>query len=264
MLSRFRNYLAIYSGFVSTSFSQAMSFRAHFVLLVVMDMIFYLTHLWSIDILYDHVAVIGSWDRNQLLFFASIMLAINQITMTLVSENYWRFPLMIQTGEFDFSLIRPVNSVFLSFFRVIRPGSLINLAVTGPAVIYFGMQVGLAPWQWAVLPLLILFGFLLQNAIEMVVSCAMFWMIDGTGINFLRIELQQMARWPDQMYPWALRNLLTFVFPILLIGSGPVRWLYDPTDFIPFLEGIGFLLLFWAGLGIFWRLGLRAYESASS
>jgi len=264
MVQRFKTYLSIYAGFMSTSFSQAMSFRAHFFLLVVMDLVFYVTHLWSIDILYNHVSAIGTWDRNQLLFFASIMLAINQLTMTLVSENYWRFPLMIRTGEFDFTLIRPVNSVFISFFRVIRPGSFLNMGFTVPAVIYFGMQVGLDFWQWAALPWLILFGFLLQNSLEMFVSCVMFWMIDGTGINFMRVELQQLARWPDQMYPWALRGALTFIFPILLIGSGPVRWLYNPSDYLPMLEGFGFLLLFWVLLAFFWQMGLRAYESASS
>ena len=120
------------------------------------------------------------------------------------------------------------------------------------------------PWQWALLPFLIFFGFLLQNSIEMAISCAMFWMIDGTGVNFIRIELQQLARWPDYVYPTALRSILTFVFPILLIGSGPVRFLFDPTDFWPFLEAIGFLFLFWVLLSFFWQLGLRAYESASS
>ncbi|OGH00963.1 MAG: hypothetical protein A2600_03710 [Candidatus Lambdaproteobacteria bacterium RIFOXYD1_FULL_56_27] len=264
MGSRIKQYLSIYGSFFSTSFSAAMSFRGHFVLLILMDLVFYYTHLVSIDILYDHIQTIGIWDRQQLLFFASVMLAINQISMTLVSENYWIFPLSIRTGELDFSLIKPVNAVFLSFFRIIRPGSLINVCFTGPAVVYFGLQVGLSPLAWVCLPFAVVGGFLLQNAIEMFLSCAMFWMMDGTGINFIRVELQQLARWPDFVYPRLLRSSLTLVLPVLLIGSGPVRFLLDPTDGWPLVWLVGFLGLFWLLLGFFWRLGLKAYESASS
>ncbi|OFZ74633.1 MAG: hypothetical protein A3K03_12880, partial [Bdellovibrionales bacterium RIFOXYD1_FULL_44_7] len=253
-----------YGAFVSTSFSEAMSFRAHFVLLIVMDLVFYGTHLWSIDILYDHIHLIGTWRREHLLFFASVMLAINQLTMTLVSENYWQFPLMIRTGNFDFHLVKPVSSIFLTFFRTIRPGSMFNMAFTAPAVVYFGLQVDLGFWAWIALPFGIVLGFLLQNSLEMLFSCAMFWMIDGTGVNFIRIEFQQLARWPDFVYPSMLRGALTYLVPVLLIGSAPVRFLLAPSDFWPILGLVVFLLFFWALLGFFWRMGLLAYESASS
>lgn len=264
MLQRLKHYVSVYQSFASTSFSEAMSFRAHFVLLVVMDLFFYISHLWTIDIMFDNIELIGTWTREHLLFFASVMLAINQLTMTLVSENYWRFPLAIRTGAFDFSLVKPINTVFLTFFRIVRPGSLINAFFTIPAVIYFGLQVGLSPLEWAMLPFLIFLGFLLQNSIEMLISCGMFWMIDGTGVNFIRVEFQQLARWPDFVYPRLLRGALIWVLPVLLIGSAPVRFLFDQGDYFPLLGMILAIPVFWALIALFWRLGLRAYESASS
>lgn len=264
MLSRIKHYLSVYQSFASTSFSEAMSFRAHFVLLVLMDLIFYISQLWTIDIVFDNIERIGTWEREQLLFFAAVMLAINQLTMTLVSENYWRFPLSIRTGTFDFSLIKPINTVFLTFFRIVRPGSLLNAGFTLPAVVYFGLQVGLSPLDWALLPLLIILGFLLQNSIEMLISCAMFWMIDGTGVNFIRVEFQQLARWPDFVYPRLLRGFLIWMVPVLLIGSAPVRFLFDKTDYFPLLGLLGAIPIFWALIALFWQLGLKAYESASS
>ncbi|MDT8445342.1 MAG: ABC-2 family transporter protein [bacterium] len=264
MWARLKHYGSVYSSFVSTSFSEAMSFRTHFLLLMFMDIVFYTSHLWSVDIVYDNVELIGPWRREQLLFFASVMLAINQLTMSLVSENYWRFPLAIRTGEFDFTLVKPINSVFLTFFRVVRPGSIANLIYTGPAVVYFGLQVGLEPLDWALLPPLIFAGFLLQNSIEMMISCGMFWMIDGSGVNFIRIELQQLARWPDFVYPRYLRGLLMWVLPILLTGSAPVRFIFDRADRTPLIVMLFAIPLFWALTAYFWQRGLKAYESASS
>ena len=264
MIQRTRYYLHLYYGFISTSFSEAMGFRVHFFLLIIMDLIFYITALASIHIIFQHIDTIGVWKKEQFLFFTSIMLAINQLTMTFVSESFWRFSILIRTGNLDFILIRPANAIFSSFFRIIRPGSMINILFTSSAVIYFGIQVDLSTLSWFLLPLLISLGFLLQIAIELVISCSMFWMLEGTGINFLRMEMQQLARWPDFIYNSIVRRILTLIIPLLLIGSAPVRFLFDPADWTPLAGMIIALFILIGLLSVTWNAGLRAYESASS
>lgn len=264
MIHRLRYYLRLYSAFISTSFTEAMGFRVHFFLLIVMDLIFYMTAFASIEIIFLHVDRIGLWEKEQFLFFTAVMLAINQLTMTFMSESFWRFPLLIRTGNLDFLLIRPANAIFSSFFGIIRPGSMINIFFTSSALIYFGIQVELSPLSWFLLPLLILLGFVLQNAIELVISCSMFWMLEGTGINFLRMEMQQLARWPDFIYNSIIRRILTLLIPLLLIGSAPVRFLFDPTDWFPIGGMILAIFFLIALLRITWSAGLGAYESASS
>jgi len=264
MIQRIGYYLHLYSGFISTSFTEAMGFRVHFFLLIIMDLIFYITALASITIIFMHVETIGVWKKEQFLFFTSVMLAINQLTMTFVSESFWRFSILIRSGNLDFILIRPANAIFSSFFRIIRPGSMINILFTGSAVIYFGIQVHLSTLSWFLLPLFILLGFLLQNAIELVISCSMFWMLEGTGINFLRIEMQQLSRWPDFIYNSIVRRILTLIIPLLLVGSAPVRFLFNPSDWKP-LAGMVLAIFVLIGLLRFsWNAGLRNYESASS
>ena len=264
IFSRIKHYFNVYQGFVITCFIESMNFRLHFVLLILMDLLFYISALASILIIYNHVETIGVWNREQLLFFVAFMLGINQLTMTFVSESYWRFPELIRSGDLDFILLKPIGAVFSVFFRYLRPGSLLNMIFTWGVITYYGLRLNLSVFAWCALPFLLLLGFLLQNAIEMVISCSMFWMLEGSGVNFVRMEMQQLARWPDFIYNKIVSRILMTVLPILLIGSAPVRFLFNINDWIPFMGmGLG-ILLFWGILSFIWQLGLASYESASS
>ena len=192
------------------------------------------------------------------------MLSVNQLAMTFTSESYWRFPELIKRGELDFVLLKPANSIFLTFFRYIRPGSMFNIIFTFPALIYFGVEVGLSNWGWALLPILLVLAFLLQSVIDLLMATSMFWMLEGTGINFLRIELQALSRWPDFIYPGLFRRMLSFGVPVLLIGSAPIRFLLNANDYLPLVVMICMILFLGFLLSIFWKKGLTAYESASS
>lgn len=263
-MSRIKHYLRVYVGFLSTCFVESMSYRLHFFLLIIMDLFFYFSTLASVDILYNHVAMIGPWQREQFLFFVAIMLSVNQLHMTFLSESFWMLPYSLRTGAMDFLLIKPISPLFSTFFRYVRPGSLCNIFVTWSVLIYYGIGAGLNGLDWIALPVVVILGFMLAASIELVIACSMFWMLEGTGINFLRIELQQLARWPDFIYQGFLRRILTIALPVLLIGSAPARFLFNTKDIFPLLGMVLAIIVSWVLLGIAWRAGLNKYESASS
>ena len=261
---RVKHYFQVYSGFLSTCFTQAMSFRIHFVLLIFMDLFFLISALASVNIIYDHVSTIGPWNREQLLFFVSVMLTIHQCHMAFVSENFWIFSSHLRMGTLDFILLKPISSIFSTYMRFIRPGSFVNILICVGAVIYYGIEVDLSGLSWLLLPFGILFGLLLASSLDMVIATSMFWMLEGVGINFLRMQLQELSRWPEFIYGAITSRILTVVVPILLIGNAPVRFLFDHSDWLPFF-GLGVaLILVWVVLYFFWNLGLNIYESASS
>ena len=122
-------YLKVYEKFVSTSISVGVSFRTSFALLLLMDLFFYFSTLLSVNFIYDHIQMIGPWDKNHLLFFISFMLGIDHLHMTLVSESFWELSHSIRTGDLDFALIKPANSIFSVFFRYFRPSTVINIFI---------------------------------------------------------------------------------------------------------------------------------------
>jgi ABC-2 type transport system permease protein len=92
----------------------------------------------------------------------------------------------------------------------------------------------------------------------------MFWTVEAMGINFLRIQVQSLSRWPEFIYRGFANRLFTVGFPILLVGSAPVYFLLDHGRWLWVLAAVGALLVTWGLIGVFWQKGLKAYESASS
>lgn len=263
-LARARHYLLVYREFVATSLAEATSYRTHFVLLIAMQLGFYATSLASVDFLCDHVASVGIWNREQFLFFVAYMLAVDELHMAFISESFWVLGDSIRRGQLDYDLLRPLPFHFVVFFRHVRPASLLLLPVSWAMLGWYGWKAALPVHAWALLPFLLLLSFALVVAFEVLVAAAMFWTVEGTGINFLRMQFQTLSRWPDFIYAPGPRRLFTFVLPILLVGNAPVRFLFDPRD----TALLAFMVPALAGLvlanRLAWGAALARYDSASS
>jgi ABC-2 type transport system permease protein len=220
--------------------------------------------LGTVDFLYDHLALIGDWGKTQFLFFVAFMLAVDQLHMTFVSENFWNFSQDLRTGRLDQVLVQPVNALFPSFFRYVRAASMLNVPVPWVALIYLGRQVGLPALSWWLLPFFVALALVLQVSLEILISMIMFVTVESWGINFLRVQLQSVSRWPSFVYRLPARMFFSTVVPVLLIGSPPVRVLFDPRDPRPLGWVVLATLGIWVVTGWAWRRGLARYESASS
>lgn len=258
------HYWDVYKKFVSTSVAVETSFRTSFILLIFMDIFFFLSTITSVRFIYDHVAMIGPWGKNQLLFFISFMLMIDNLHMMIFSQSFWEFSAHLKTGNLDYIILRPMNTIFSVFLRHFRASSLFITPIFLGNLIYYGLQVKLSPLSWIMLPVFIVLSLILLVVLEFTLSTSMFWVTDGLGINFLRMQFQQLSRWPNFVYQTLTRKVLTFAIPILLIGSAPVHFLLHHNQYSAMLY-----LLLALVLGIFiltklWKLGLRRYDSASS
>jgi ABC-2 type transport system permease protein len=258
-------YWGVYREFLANAFAEASSYRLHFVLLIIMDQLFYFSSLGSVSFIFDHVNVIGPWGRDEFMFFTAFMLAVDHLHMTFISESFWNFSFDLRTGRLDFVLLRPLNTLFSIFFRYIRPATMINFITPWAFLIHFGSAVNLGVGQWVSLPFLVVASLMFLVSVEILISMLMFWTVEAFGINFLRMQLQNIARWPDFVYRGAARRFFTLVIPVLLVGSTPVKALLNPGEeaggLLWMLLG---LILIWAAIRFVWKLGLKSYESASS
>lgn len=259
-----RHYLSIYRQFVATSFAQATSFRLHFILLILMDLAFYASTLLSVDIIYSHVSSFGPWKREQFLFFICFILVLDHLHMTFVSENFWEFGENVRTGTLDFVLLRPAAPLFTLLLRHMRPGSLMLMPVPWGLLGFYGSKIDLPLVSWVLLPVIVILAFSLLVSFETLLMMAIFWLVDSHGVNFIRIQFQNVSRWPDFVFLPGFRRLFSFVLPVLVIGSAPVKFLINPHDYYQ----IGLMLAYTAASAtlcrLLWQVGLRRYESASS
>ena len=259
-----KKYWSVYKDFFSTSYSVTTSFRTSFVLIVLLDVFFYLSVIYSIELMFNHIDFIAGWNKNQFLFFVSYVLALDQFHMVFVSPNFWDLSEKIRTGNFDFTLVRPLHSLFNSFFRQVRVSSFVNF----PMVVYFLYQYGtgaqLSLISWLLLPFMLVLSFTLLVILEFIISCLMFWTTEGNGINFLRMQLQTLARWPEYLFNPAIRLTFTLFLPFLVIGTTPVEILINPDKWYLVFRILSLIILFWFILLWLWNKALIKYNSASS
>lgn len=263
--SRLTHYWRVYKRFLQAAFAESSTYRLNFSLIILVDIVFYFGALASGEILFGNVESIGDWNREQFLFFIAFTLAVDHLHMTFFAESFWRFSEHVRTGGLDFILLRPVGAFFSTFFQHIRIPSILVGIIPWYFLWHYGYELQLVAWQCLLLIPLLLCALALQLCLEFLLTMLTFWLIESTGLNDIRLQLQQLSRWPDFIYLRPLRILFTYLCPILMISSVPVHTLFEPTVYLPLLGG---MLMFIAGIACltryFWRKGLRQYESASS
>ncbi len=263
-LSFLRYYLSVYRRYISNNVARALSFRINFILLFFVDLAFYGSSFGSVSFIFDHVDTVGPWSRQEFLFFVAFMMAVDQIHMSLFMMSFWELSSDLREGRLDFSLLKPTGILFPVFFRHMRIGSMIAFPVPWVVMWYFGSEIGLGFVDWLCLPLFVVLAVALILVVEILLSAAMFWTFEGVGINFIRMQLQSISRWPDFIYGYLFQKTFTFVIPVLLVGSAPVHYLLGSSSYMILVAMLMAILVVSLLVNIVWKIALRRYESASS
>ena len=257
-----KHYFQIYIEFFKASLAESLSFRVNFLIHSLMHICFMTVYFFTSIFIFNHVEQIGLWKKEEFLFFISFVLLVEQIHFFMLSLNYWIFSGDIRTGSFDFVLLKPISSIFYTFFNHIAIFGVFTILAALSTLIYFGTQLGLSLGVWISLPLCLFSSLALLMGIEVIISLLSFFTIHGIGVNQARLQVQKLTRWPDFIYKNPARFLLV---PFLAITSFPVRWILNFNYwfwFVLMLAGafLGWLLIiFWL-----WPRALNLYESASS
>jgi len=259
-------YLRLYAAFVRFSFSKAMEFRVDFFFRVLMDIVFYATHLAFFAVLYGHTRELGGWDLDQTLVFITGFFVVDALHMTVVANNFWMLPILVNKGELDPYLLRPVSSLFFLSLREFAANSFLNLVIA----------VGL--WIWALLRLpgplepgrallylaLLINGALLYSLMNLIALIPVFWLHSARGLAEIFYSVSSYAERPERIFRGYLRRLLVTLLPLSLIASRPAQLFLEGGD----ATSVAHLALVTCALGAFavwfWGRALRAYSSASS
>jgi ABC-2 type transport system permease protein len=259
-----RPYLAVIRQQIANSTAKLMAFRLSFVLIVFVEVAYAITSYLPVSFLFDHVERLGPWNRTQFFFFVVWIQGLFCMHNGLIAPNFWNFSSEVRTGALDFRLLRPLGSLFDVMTAMSRPASLLMIPVLAAVATCFGIRLGLSTLSWCLMPFIFVLSFLAMVMIELNLSLVALWTSGGEGANFVRMQCQQVQRWPDFMYPQRTRQLFSTAIPLLASGSLAVRFLFDNTRW----DGVVWLVLicvfFWLSAGVVWNLGLKRYESASS
>ncbi|MBU6402858.1 MAG: ABC-2 family transporter protein [Verrucomicrobia bacterium] len=260
-------YLRIYAALWENSVVREMSFKANFLLWILVELLWFALQLTFVGVLYLHTDHIGTWTKWQVVLLTGTSQFIQQVYTAIFLTNCVQLSEHIRTGRLDFMLLLPVNTRFLISFRQVDLGGFVNAASALTVMAYAARRMGLVPTSAVVVGFLGLcgVGILIHYSLTWILAATSFWTVRSQGIVWGYYNLFNIARLPDEAYRGLFKVFFTFVIPVVLVANVPVRLLVEklssPRPLLALLgmAGICFGISEWI-----WRHSLRRYTSASS
>jgi ABC-2 type transport system permease protein len=122
----FRRYLRIYAALWKNSVTREMIFKSNFILWIVVEALWFALQLCFIGVLYLHTETIGTWTKWQVVLITGASHLIQQIFQAFFLINCTNLSELVRNGKFDFLLMLPVNSRFVTSLRQVDLGAFVN------------------------------------------------------------------------------------------------------------------------------------------
>ena len=261
-------YLRLVWRFVTIAFQNVMAYRLNFWISLLHALLNLGTGVLGVAVLFSQVETIKGWTLPSALALLGVYLTLGALRGLFIGPSLESLAGMdgeIWTGQFDYTLLRPVDVQFLASVRTWHPLALIDLAV-GLGVLGTGMaqlQASLTPQRLAAFTIAIVAAVIILYAILLAFSALVLWS-PGFLFTWLFNALFQMARYPVGLYPGWLRLVLTWVVPVGVMTTVPAQALTGSLSVRTLTGSVALALALLAGASALFRLGLRRYASASS
>src|SRR6516162_1410893 len=138
-------YLRIYSALWKNSVTREMSFKANFLMWIVVESLWFALQLSFIGVLYLHTDNIGTWTKWQVVMLIGASHLIQQLYQAFFLVNCTNLSELVRTGKLDFLLLLPVNTRFVVSLRQMDLGAFVNAASAVAVMVYAGARMHLTP-----------------------------------------------------------------------------------------------------------------------
>lgn len=262
-----QRYFTIYAALWKNSIVREMSFKANFLLWIVVELLWFALQLVFIAVVYQHTDSIATWSKWEVVMLIGASHLIQQLFTAIFLTNVTQLSENIRTGKLDFMLLLPVNTRFLISFRNVDLGGFVNAGTAVAVMYYAGRQIGLEPnlAQLAGFAVLTCASVFIHYSLMLALACTSFWTVRAQGVVWGYFNLFNVARLPDAAFHGFFRVFFTFAIPMLLVANVPVKLLAEKLE-SPWelLLLAGMSLVCFAVSEMVWRFSVRHYTSASS
>jgi ABC-2 type transport system permease protein len=256
----------VYVACLRNCLARELEFRTSFMLSAGSTVLWALFSMLLAGLIFSNVRQVAGWDLNRMFILTGTFLVVEGLSAALFHRNMQRLSELVNKGELDFVLIRPISSQFLVSIRYVDFGDL-PTAVVGVAYIVIGVErLGLTPGPLEIGSYLALIcsALLSLYAIWFILVTLVLWTGRINNIAAVVEPFMGLARMPSDVYQGLAKPILTYGLPIAVIATLPSKALLGVAEpgMVPYQAGLAAVLL-WASHR-FWHYSLRRYSSASS
>lgn len=261
-----KRYIRIFLHVFSLSWIQAMQYRTHFIIWMLVDTLWAFMDLIFMVVLIHTTQRIGSWTQPQVITIIGVFRLLMIIIWGWLYQSFSQFVNSVREGKLDLLLTKPLNTQFAVSVQKFS-FAVIPSFITGVGFLLYGLHLLHTPLTF--LSILFFLWFLCVSAVLIYAVYFFFsvWVLfleRLNNIHHLFPSIFEGSRFPKEIFPHTLQHIVLIIIPIGLMLSIPASALFGEIQwgFVALFHGVtlGFLFL---GRFLF-HYGLRKYSSASS
>lgn len=263
-----RRYFEIYSIMLRNSLIRELSFKANFLLWMLVEILWFLGQILFFSIIFGQVDRIGDWTKWEVVLLVGTHQIIAQLFQAFFFVNVANIPELVRTGKLDSLLVLPLDSQFVVSTKQFGLDSIVNALVGVFVVVLSLVRLHITPGPGAIALYLIalVFGVAIHYSIMLALASVSFWIVRAQGLVYGYFNFINIARYPDVIFPKVFRWIFGWIIPVVIVANIPARLL------IKSLGQPGWLIFHLVAAGTiaallsraFWRWALQHYSSASS
>jgi ABC-2 type transport system permease protein len=259
-------YARVFGACVRNCLARELEFRSNFLFSAVSTAVWAVLSIVLAGLVFTNVREIRGWDMDRMFILTGSFLIVESLMSTLFQRNMQKLSELVNKGELDFVLTRPISSQFLVSIRYLDfgdlPTAVVGLVYVGLGVQRLGLQPG--PVEVALYALLLLCALTSFYALWFMTVTLVLYTGRIENISAVMDPVLRLGRMPTDVFRGVTRPLLVYVIPIAAISTLPSQALLGTLDpaVAPYQVVLALVLL-WASHR-FWHFSLRRYTSASS
>ncbi len=261
-----KKYLRLIGVLMKLSLMSQLEYRVNFIAGVAVELGWMLVKLLYVAVVYRIGVNISVFTPNHIQIFIGIYVLMTGFYM-LYYPNFAGLGQMVQSGELDMYLVKPVSLQFIVTLRQWSFPMFLTNAIVGSILIITGWQkAGLAVNVKQILGFLFLLlcSNLLTYSLFLIPYLMCFLIVSTGGIESLSSALWDFNNMPYMIYGKWIQRIGTFILPIFIITNFPGLFLMGNLHPAMFVWAIVAPVLFFILARILWKKAVRNYTSASS
>lgn len=259
-------FMKLISTLFKVNVQMALAYRADALVNILLNLMWLAWELLGLSIIFSNTETLGGWGFGELLALLGIFKIVHTMMMTLVWPNTEKFNQSIRDGSMDYTILQPVSSMFLVTFSRINIWRFWDIPVAVTLIV-----IGINRAGDVTTPLSILY-FLLLIACGAVVIYSLWIVMIAFTFYFTKFDnnvtllqaLLDAGRYPVSVYPPWLQVIVTFIIPIAIATTIPVRGLRQDLGQWQVLMFVGIAIASFLVASQIWKFGLKKYSGASS
>jgi len=222
-----RRYIEIYSIMLRNSLIREMSFKANFLLWMLVEVLWFVGQIVFFSIIFGNVDRIGDWTKWEVVLLIGTHQMIAQLFQAFFFVNVAAIPELVRTGKLDSLLVLPVDSQFAVSTKQFGLDSVVNAALGGVVVVVALAKLSVVPTPMSILLYIIAIGFgiAVHYSIMLSLAAVSFWIVRAQGLVYGYFNFLNIARYPDAIFPRLFKIIFGWIVPVVIVANIPARLL---------------------------------------